>query len=159
MDAITAAAIVQAIAAVATLGAAVTAAYVAWKAPERAARLAEHLRTENERARLRRDEKLRLFYILMNHRGRNISAVEPVDALNMINVVFFDSRSIKEAFNRFMRFINGAENRRARSDAYMDILLEIARDLGFPSSLTGEDLDRGYFPLPAATPTPLQTHA
>ena len=147
MDVITIAASIQAAAAVATFAAACVAAYVTWKAPERAARLAEELRARNEKAQGRREEKVRLFYILMNHRGRNISDVEPVNALNMINVVFHDSRHVREAYQEFLKFASGREFADQRFDAYLEILIQIAKDLGLSATVSRSDIDRGYYPL------------
>jgi uncharacterized protein DUF6680 len=146
MDGMTFAAQIQAVAAVGTLAAACIAAYVTWKGPERAARLAEHLRRSGEQSRIRREEQSRLLHILMNHRGRNISDTEPVNALNMINVVFHDSRNVREAYERFLGYANGAQFAQQRTEAYLDILAAMAAGLGLSDSVSRSDINRGYYP-------------
>ena len=140
------AAVVQALAAVFTFGAACVALYITSEAPKRAVKLAEQLRVESEFAEARRIEKYRIFRTLMDHRGRDLSAPEPVDAINMIYVVFHDDFGVQKAHKELMFFINGIENRGNFSRAYMTLCAEIAKSLGFPDSLTGADIDRGYFP-------------
>jgi hypothetical protein len=146
VDTLSTAAVVQAGAAVVTVGAALIAAWITWRAPHRAAELAERLRVQNEAAKTVLDEKLRIFRVLMDHRGRNISAPAPVDALNMIVVAFADDNEVREAFARFLEVINGAENASARVERYIDILAVMARSLGF-ESVRRSEINRGYFPL------------
>lgn len=141
------AAIVQAVAAVLTLGAACIALYITSEAPKRAASLAEALRVQSELAEARRLEKYRIFRTLMDHRGRNLSAPEPVDALNMVSVVFHDDAEVQRALKHFWLFISGPENKRNLSDAYMSLCAEIAKSLGFPETITGDYINRGYFPI------------
>ena len=142
------AAIVQAIAAVFTFLAAIVAVYITWLAPQRAARLAERLRVLSEREQGRRKEKLRILRTLMNHRGAYISSRESFNALNMIGIAYHDSPLVEAAFEKFLLYINGAENAENRSRAYIDIIVEMAKALNFPETISHDSINRGYFPLP-----------
>ena len=140
-------AVIQAAAACLTFLAACVAVWATLRAPQRAAQLAERLRVENEAAQAIRQERYRLFRVLMDHRGRNISAREPVDALNMVDVAFYDEPKVRQAITRFLKYANGAEFAQHRIDAYMDLLTAMAAVLGFSDFVTRDDLNRGYWPL------------
>jgi len=140
------AATIQAAAAVLTFLAACVAVFATLKAPQRAARLAEDLRVQNEKAEAGHREKYRIFRVLMEHRGRNISALEPVNALNMIDVAFHDDRPVRDAFANLLRFANGPEFAHQRIAAYLDIVVAMAKVLGFSAKVAKTEIDRGYYP-------------
>ncbi len=139
---------VQAAAAVLTFLAAIVAVRITWLAPLRAARLAERLRVLSEREQGRREEKLRVLRTLMNYRGADISNRESVNALNMIRIAYHDAPKVEAEFEKFLLYINGAENAENRSRAYIDIIVEMARSLNFPETISHDSINRGYFPLP-----------
>jgi hypothetical protein len=66
------------------------AAFATWRAPTAAARLAETLRRDSERAQERQKNKLHVFAMLMQERAA-IYSENAVRALNLIDVVFVDS--------------------------------------------------------------------
>ena len=137
------------IAALAAMLTAVIAAFAlnaAWQAPAKAAALAEELRIQNERLDAERALKMKIFETMMAYRGANLSDPESVNAVNMIPVAFAKSPVVKERFEVFLRFINGAQNAQARAETYLDIIAAITADLGFDASITRDVLNRGYFP-------------
>jgi hypothetical protein len=73
------------------------AAFATWRAPTAAARLAETLRRDSERAQERQKNKLHVFAMLMQERAA-IYSENAVRALNLIDVVFVDSRKVREAW-------------------------------------------------------------
>src|SRR5208282_1748992 len=73
------------------------AAFAAWSAPRAAAKLAESLRREGERHDALQRNKLQLLATLMQERAQ-IYSENGVHALNLIDVVFNDSREVREAW-------------------------------------------------------------
>ena len=82
----------------------------------------------------------------MEYRGVDISAPEPVAALNMIVIVFQEERNVLDAWHEFLCYTNGADNHTNRSNAYMGIIVAMAKSLGYSDQLTVTAIDRGYYP-------------
>src|ERR1700676_3565206 len=74
------------------------AAIATWSAPITAAKLAENLRRGSERDDERRRQKLSVFTTLMQERAQ-IHSESGVRALNVIDVVFNESREVREAWS------------------------------------------------------------
>lgn len=81
------------------------AAWATWRAPLAAAKLAETLRRNAERDQERQKSKLQLFTILMQERGA-IYSEHGVRALNLIDIVFNDSRPVREAWAELFHAFN-----------------------------------------------------
>jgi hypothetical protein len=73
------------------------AAYATWQAPRAAAKLAESLRQDSERAQERQKKKVDIFTILMQERGE-VYSEGAVKAFNLIDVIFYDCREVREAW-------------------------------------------------------------
>ena len=74
------------------------AAFATWRAPTAAAKLAESLRRDAERHDELQRQKLGLFASLMQERAQ-IYSDNGVRALNLIDVVFNESRDVREAWS------------------------------------------------------------
>src|SRR5450759_5219819 len=80
------------------------AAYATWRAPTAAANLAESLRRDAEQQDQRQRQKLSVFATLMQERAQ-IHSENSVRALNLIDVVFNESREVREAWSElFLAF-------------------------------------------------------
>ena len=80
------------------------AAFAAWSAPRAAAQLAESLRRDAERQNERQRLKLKVFSTLMQERAQ-IHSDEGVRALNLIDVVFNETREVRESWSElFLAF-------------------------------------------------------
>jgi len=73
------------------------AAFATWHAPRAAAKLAEALRRDSERVQERQKNKLHVFAVLMQNRAE-IYSEDAVLALNLLDVVFSNSRTVREAW-------------------------------------------------------------
>ena len=122
--------------------AALIAVWIAYKAPERAAILYRKHEAEIE---LRR-ERYSILRTLMEFRGTNISAPEPVAALNMLVIAFQGERCVLDEWGEFQRYINGPENHTYRMEGYMKIIVAIAKLPGYPPEITVAMIDQGYYP-------------
>lgn len=127
--------------------AAIASAVVAWQAPRSAARLAESLRRENEAA----DESLRqrrviLSELLMVRRGR--IARNATAALNLIDIVFAEDRSVRDAWAELYSAY-GKKPLPAQEfieDKMNSLIKAMCKNMGLKSTLTPADLERFYYP-------------
>lgn len=122
------------------------AAIATWRAPLSAATLAETLRRDAERHDQLHKRKLAVLIALMQERGR-INSDEGVRALNSIDIVFADSREVREtwaelllAFNMQPVVMHVIEERLRR------LLAAIAKDVGIADQIRIDDLGRVYYP-------------
>lgn len=138
-----AAVIAAALSAVATA----LAAFATWKAPITAARIAETLRRDSAAADERRRLRLHVFATLMSER-KTLWSPEAVRTLNLIDVVFHDSRPVRDAWAEL--FASYDSNRRVpehiQDERANKLLLAMAADLGLADGLRPDDLTRVYFP-------------
>ena len=142
MGTIELATVVQAVSSVLAFIAALIAVWVTYKAPAQAANLQREHDAELERQR----ERYQILKTLMEYRGVDISAPEPVAALNMIVIVFQEERNVLDAWHEFLCYTNGADNHTNRSNAYMGIIVAMEKCLGYSDQLTVAAIDRGYYP-------------
>ncbi|MDR3460945.1 MAG: hypothetical protein P4L76_01365 [Beijerinckiaceae bacterium] len=135
------------IAAVASAVATAFAAYASWRAPRAAAELAERLRRDAERADERRRQKFFIFANLMQDRS-SIYSDNAVKSLNLIDVVFHDSRSVREAWAElFLTFSNQAIMQgQGHDEKLRQLLVAMAKDLGLSEQFGVADLSRVYYP-------------
>lgn len=131
--------------ALATVFAAVAAGFSAWAAilgPRKVAEEAERIRKRNEA----RDLKLRIFGQILSDRP-TLSRIETVRNLNVIDVVYRDSRTVRDAWADLHRCLVGSDQTRQR-ELYRALIAAMASDLGLSQLLTTDDLERSYHPRP-----------
>lgn len=95
-----------------------------------------------------KDEKRKILTILMSKRY-DIVSMESVNALNMIDVVFYTSISIRKAWQEFMKATELPESQtrpQLINDKYLRLLEEIAKDIGY-NNLNWEDIKHYYIPI------------
>lgn len=127
------------------------AAVASWRAPVTAARLAEQLRRNAEQTQERQRQKRQVFTTLMQERAA-IYTEESVRALNVIDVVFNDSRPVREAWSALLHALDPQQNvpLHAQRDRIRELLTPIANDIGMADEIRIDDLNRVYLPTPLA---------
>jgi hypothetical protein len=127
--------------------AAFLAAYATWRAPIAAAKMAETLRRDGEHAQERQKNKLALFTMLMQERAA-IYSENGVRALNLIDVVFNDTREVREAWAELFMAFEPKNNipTHVQDERLRKLLAVMAKDIGLADQLRIDDLDRVYFP-------------
>jgi hypothetical protein len=123
------------------------AACAAWNAPRAAAKLAESLRRDAERHNERQRHRLHVFATLMQERAQ-IYSDNGVRALNLIDVVFNDSREVREAWAElFLAFHMKPLVQHVIDERLRKLLGAIAKAIGLSDELRSDDLGRVYFPI------------
>jgi hypothetical protein len=123
------------------------AAFAAWRAPMAAAKLAESLRRDAERQYERQRHKLSVFSTLMQERAQ-IHSENGVRALNLIDVVFNESREVREAWSElFLAFEMRPLVQHVIDERLRKLLGAVAKDIGLADELRTDDLGRVYFPI------------
>lgn len=119
------------------------AAWAAWKSPLRAADFAEQLRRDGER----QSHKLQVFSTLMQERA-SIYSENGVRALNLIDVVFCDSREVREAWAELFLSYQAKNNipPHGQQERLRKLLAAMAKNIGLSEQLRIDDFDRVYFP-------------
>jgi hypothetical protein len=137
---------VQAIASVATLGAAAVALIIAAKAPRLAAQFAESYRRDSSIADEKQRMKMMVFTALVKGR-RQLMHADTIAALNLLDIAFIDAPEIREAWRGF---VDASERKPFEAnllvERYNTILASCSRHLGLYDRLTAEDLRLGYYP-------------
>jgi hypothetical protein len=122
------------------------AAVATWRAPTAAAKFAEALRRDAERLNERQRQKLSVFATLMQERAR-VNSDDGVRALNLIDVVFNESRDVREAWSElFLAFEMQPLIQHVVDERLRKLLGAIAKDIGLADELRNDDLGRVYFP-------------
>jgi hypothetical protein len=122
------------------------AAYATWRAPTAAARLAEALRREADLQDQRQRQKLSVFATLMQERAQ-IYSESSVRALNLIDVVFNDSREVREAWSElYLAFYMTPIPEHVLDERLRKLLGAIAKNIGLADELRNDDLGRVYYP-------------
>jgi hypothetical protein len=139
--------IASVIAAVFSAIATALAAFATWKGPIHAAKLAEDLRRKAAAEDERRKLRLQVFTTLMAHRAIIYDA-EAVKNFNLIDVVFHDSRDVRDAWAKFFASLDGVKKipRHVQDELLHRLLNAMAADLGLSGSLVPDDLSRVYYP-------------
>lgn len=99
----------------------------------------------NEQAK---GEKRKILSILMSKRY-DIISMESVNALNMIDVIFYKSDNVRNAWQEFMRATELPEAQtkpQIINDKYLRLLEEIAKDIGY-NKINWEDIKHYYIPI------------
>ena len=93
-------------------------------------------------------EKLRIFRVLMAKRYDLISE-ENVDALNVIDAVFYSSQNVRAAWKEFIDATNLPESPtrpQIINDKHLRLLEVVAEDIGF-KKIKWEDIKHYYYPI------------
>ncbi len=118
-----------------------------WRAPTAAAKLAEALRRDAERDYERQKQKVRIFSTLMQERAR-IYSEDSVRALNLIDVVFNESREVREAWSElFLAFHMTPLQQHVIDERLRRLLAAISTNIGLADGLRNDDLGRVYRPI------------
>ena len=123
------------------------AAVATFRGPSQAARLANELRKQSETESEKQRLKMWVFTSIMQERA-TINAPDSVRALNLIDVVFLDSREVREAW---AELLIGLDRYQEIGTALIDekirrLLIEMAKDLQVADSLRLDDIGRIYVP-------------
>jgi len=122
------------------------AVFATWQAPRAAAKLAEALRRDSERAQERQKNKLHVFAMLMQERAA-IYSEAGVRALNLIDVVFSESRRVREAWAElFLIFSVNPMPPHVLEERLRKLLIAMAEDIGIGDTLRTDDIGRVYNP-------------
>jgi hypothetical protein len=122
------------------------AALAAWQAPRAAAKLAEALRWESEQIQERTKNKLHVFAMLMQERAA-IYTENAVRALNLIDVVFYDAREVREAWSElYLTFSLNPMPGHLLEERLRKLLAAMAKDIGVGDGLRTDDCGRVYSP-------------
>ncbi len=112
-----------------------------------AAKLAETLRRDAERDAERRKQKMYVFSLLMQERAQ-IHSENGVRALNLIDIVFNESREVREAWSElYLAFYMKPLVQHVVDERIRKLLGAIAKDIGLADELRNDDLGRVYFPV------------
>lgn len=96
----------------------------------------------------RRDAKFRLFATLMAYRKAYPISYEWASSLNQIVVLFSDSPTVVDHWNRYYDLLNlpvGQRNVPDQNHKYLELMRKMAEELGL-GSLQQTDIDRYYVP-------------
>ena len=92
------------------------------------------------------DAKQRLFLVLMAHRKSNPPTYDWANSLNVIDVVFADSRHVVDKWHEVYDLMSQQQvNWTQWNHAYIELLSEMATALGY-QRLRQTDIDRYYTP-------------
>jgi hypothetical protein len=94
----------------------------------------------------KRDERMRLFVTLMAHRKSFPPTHDWVNALNLIDVVFADYRSVVARWHEYYALLHQNTDFQGREHKYIEMLSEMAAVLGL-RGLQQTDIDKFYSPV------------
>lgn len=95
----------------------------------------------------KKDQKQRLFLILMAHRKSNPPTFDLVNSLNLVDVVFADSRQVVTLWHQYYDLLcQTPVNWHLAEAKYLDLLSEMAKVLGY-NDLSQTDISRFYSPV------------
>lgn len=95
----------------------------------------------------KKKEKVKIFEILMAKRY-DIPSEESVEALNKIDVAFYNSKNVRKAWNDFCYAADApdiAQKSQLISDKHLKLLEEIAKDIGY-KKIQWDNIKNYYFP-------------
>jgi hypothetical protein len=94
----------------------------------------------------KREAKQKLFLSLMSHRKAMPPRQEWVNALNLVDVVYQDSRAIIQYWHTLYQvLVTKPWNNERYTHAYLDLLSAMAKEVGY-KELTQTDIDKFYAP-------------
>lgn len=116
--------------------------------PRLAARFGEQYRRESKAEDDRAALRLGVFSALMKCRAQ-ILHPDAITALNLIDVAFIDSRSVRDAWRHFLQAANVPDeqfNAVALVERYQGLIHSIARDLNLGDQISLSDVQLAYYP-------------
>jgi hypothetical protein len=127
------------------------AALATYRAPILAAKVAERLRTEGEKASEQRRLRTFVFFTLMQERV-TLASPQSVQSLNAIDSVFHDCGPVREAWADLYHALNrpDASSRSSVEEKQRELLRQMAVHLGLSDSLKRDDFSRIYYPTAMA---------
>lgn len=130
--------------------AAIFSALAAWRMPVSAAKLAEAMRSQNERRTQERQFQLNVFAEIMQGRAE-IYSEYTVRALNSIDIAFHKSARVREAWAELYQALHGETTvDHVIEERMRKLLREMAEELGLAENLRLDDFARVYFPTALA---------
>jgi hypothetical protein len=122
------------------------AAIAAWRGPISASKMV----IKNQERQLRDHQKMIVLSNLMQHRY-DYSHDNFAGSLNLIDIVFYDSRPVREAWVKFHAAVNDQrlqtpEGAKLRADKLIDLIDAIADDMNMDGALSSSDFNRTYYP-------------
>lgn len=104
-----------------------------------------------ERRKDRRASKVWILNTLMQTRHHSSPSDEQVRALNMVDVVFRNSTEVRSLWHEYFNMLGneGLANPLGfaqRNKKYLELLVAMAKDVGYGRTLTHLDIDRVYTP-------------
>jgi hypothetical protein len=102
----------------------------------------------------KRQDKKYVLATLMAYRHAGVAEVDFIKALNMIDIIFHDSAKVKEKVRKYFNYTSlemysGGQ----RVEAFFELVLEMAKDIGYKSLTLSEIKD---FYVPGIIPPPKQ---
>lgn len=96
--------------------------------------------------KIKRTAKQELFLRLMANRKKHPVSSEWTDALNQIDVVFQDNKSVRNAWREYFNSLNPKSQHFENQNSFLlDLLSEIANSLGY-KNIKQTEIDRYYSP-------------
>ncbi len=94
---------------------------------------------------IKHQNKMDIFKILMMYRAMN--HVDAVKAFNMIDIVFSDSKDVREKWKNYFDVLNSGSMKVEKAIIEKHKLLEaIAKDLGYKDKISWETIQQPYLP-------------
>lgn len=98
-----------------------------------------------ERAQKRKD-KMQIFQCLMTRRITGWAALEAVNAINSIDIVFTDNKEIRNQLNAWRSKCRKDEPREEQYREQCKLLELMANDLGYKDKITWDVIQNPYYP-------------
>jgi len=136
----------EGVAALAAFFSAVATGLTAWatiEGPKRAAKLADELRLRGEKDADRHRAKLHVFAVLMANR-QSYWWGEPLQAFNLIDVVFNDCTDVREAWSDLFQSLRRDIPEHIRAEKLRLLLSAMSRELKLADELRVDDFGRVY---------------
>jgi hypothetical protein len=137
---------IQAIAAVATLFAAIAAAVIAFQTPKLAAQYAEEYRRKNAAIDEQRAFQQMIFRALM--KGRNeLASLDTRAAINLVEVAFPNDTKVRNARRMFTKAASAQPFQAERLiECFNSLIQAVAEAVGLGEAINRFDIESGYYP-------------
>lgn len=95
----------------------------------------------------KRKKKMEIFTTLLSTRHHIFITDETVQALNMIDVVFYDKPKIRKLWKDYYDVLcQTTVNPKSQQDKKLELIHEMAKELGYGKAISTFDIDRSYYP-------------
>ncbi|MFL9484200.1 DUF6680 family protein [Chitinophagaceae bacterium LWZ2-11] len=99
----------------------------------------------------KKKNKIYIIATLMAYRHEGVYSEDFVKCLNMVDIVFHDNKKIKDALHRYFTSVSDiGYSGGQRIDAFFDLILEMAQDVGY-SNLKHTDVRDFFFQADPST--------